>query len=238
MTAHDVMTADPATATSRASVAAREELVRALAPLDTDGGESPLAAREVLGVLDVSAAGLGAAEAERRRAAVGPNVIERVTRRSILARVIGQFVSFFAVLLWIGGILALLAGMPQLGWAIFAVILINGVFGFAQEYRAERAVQALERLLPHDVTVLRDGVEQRVPASTLVPGDVVRLAEGDHVPADVHVLTSDGLRVDQSALTGEPYPVFWRSASAAPSWRLGSGPVCSGRPRASCSRSA
>ena len=190
----------------------RDELVRALAPLDTDVGESPLAAREVLAVLNASSAGLGAADVERRKAAVGANALARVRRRPIFARFAGQFVSLFAVLLWIGGILALLAGIPQLGWAIFAVIVVNGIFGFAQEYRAERAVQALERLLPRDVIVFRDGVEQRVPASTLVPGDVIALAEGDSIPADVHVLTSDGLRVDQSALTGEPYAVFKHSA--------------------------
>jgi calcium-translocating P-type ATPase len=128
----------------------------------------------------------------------------------VLARLAGQFVSFFAVLLWVGGVLALLAGMPQLGWAIFAVIVVNGSFGFIQEYRAERAVLALQRLLPREVTVVRDGVERRVPASGLVPGDVVRLEEGDHVPADLHILTADGLRVDQSALTGESYAVIKR----------------------------
>ena len=204
--------ADAAVVAKTTVATTREDLVGALSPLDAADEESPLATAEVLALLGASPDGLAVAEVERRRAAVGANVLERVSRRPMLARFARQFVSFFAVLLWIGGALALLAGMPQLGWAIFAVIVINGVFGFAQEYRAERAVQALQRLLPHEITVVRDGVERRAAAATLVPGDVVRLEEGDHVPGDVHLLTADGLRVDQSALTGESYPVFKRPA--------------------------
>jgi calcium-translocating P-type ATPase len=204
--------ADPELVANVAAARTRDDLVRALSRLDTADEESPLAVREMLALLGTSASGLGPAEAERRRAAVGENVLARGSRRSLLTRFGGQFVGFFAVLLWIGGVLALLAGMPQLGWAIFAVIVVNGFFGFVQEYRAERAVLALERLLPREITVLRDGAERRVPAAALVPGDVVVLEEGNQVPADVHLLAADGLRVDQSALTGESYPVFKRPA--------------------------
>ncbi len=206
--------ADVALVTKAAAATTREDLVRVLSPLDTTDQETPLSAGEVLALLGASPAGLAGAEVDRRRALVGANVLDRVSRRPILARFAGQFVSLFAVLLWIGGVLALLAGMPELGWAIFAVVVVNGVFSFAQEYRAERAVQALQRLLPHEITVLRDGLEKRVPTTTLVPGDIVRLDEGDQVPGDVHLLTAEGLRIDQSALTGESYPVFRRPATA------------------------
>ena len=85
----------------------------------------------------------------------------------------------------------------------------TAIFSFLQEYRAERAVEALQQLLPHQITVLRDGAERRRPATEIVvPGDVVRLDEGDQVPADGQLLTAQGLRVDQSALTGESHPVF------------------------------
>src|SRR5262249_49040288 len=116
--------------------------------------------------------------------------------------------SFFAVLLWIAGAFAFLARMPQLGWAVFAVIVVNGVFSFFQEFRAERAVEALQHMLPREITVLRDGDERRLPTVALVPGDIVRLEEGDQVPADGQLLSSRRLRVDQSALTGESHPVF------------------------------
>ena len=200
--------ADRARVERARSATSREELVRALAPLDEDAGESPLAAADLLALLGSGPGGLARDEAARRRARAGPNRLEHVRRRPLLARLAEQFVSFFAALLWVGGGLAFLAGMPQLGWAIFAVIGINGVFGFFQEHQAERAVEALEELLPHEVTVLRAGDGWRVPAADLVPGDVVELEEGDQVPADAQVVAAEGLRVDQSALTGEPHPVL------------------------------
>lgn len=194
--------------------ATREDLVRALAGVDVDA-EAPLPGADVLALLGSSPAGLAAAEAARRERLVGPNRIERVRRRPLALRFLEQLGSLFALLLWVGGALAFLAGLPELGWAVFAVILINGVFSFLQEYRAERAVEALQQLLPHEVTVLRDGHETRVPASALVPGDVIRLAEGDQVPADGHVLDADDLRVDQSLLTGESQAVFKRPVGPA-----------------------
>ena len=188
----------------------REELVQALAATEREAGESRLDAGALLALLGSSPAGLAAHDAERRRVACGPNRLERVRRRPLAARLLEQFWSFFAVLLWVGGGLALLAGLPELGWAIFAVIVVNGVFSFFQEYRAERAVEALQELLPRQITVVRDGAPRRVPAVELVPGDVVRLDEGAQVPADGQLLEGAELRVDQSALTGEPQPVWKR----------------------------
>ncbi len=200
--------ADPAIRERAGSARRREELVRALGPIDHDAGESPLAGEEVLALLRSRPQGLDEDAAARRLALCGPNVLERVRRRPLALRFGEQFVSFFAVLLWVGGALAFLAGLPELGWAIFAVILVNGIFSFFQEFRAERAVQALEALLPHEIVVLRHGRRARAAVTGLVPGDVVRLAEGDQVPADAQLLSAQNLRVDQSALTGEPHPVF------------------------------
>jgi Ca2+-transporting ATPase len=186
----------------------REALVGALARVEQAAGEAPLPGPEVLALLGSGPAGLPAAEARRRLAAVGPNRLERVRRRPLLWAFLEEFRSFFAVLLWIGGGFALLAGLPELGWAIFAVIVINGAFSFFQEYRAERAVEALQQLLPHAILVVREGEPARLPATDLVPGDVVRVEEGDQVPADGQLLEASALRVDQSALTGEPHPLF------------------------------
>ena len=100
----------------RAAAAPREELVRAFAPLDDGVGEARLAAEELFALLGSGAGGLAAAEASRRFALDGPNRLERVRRRPLAARFLEQFVSFFAVLLWIGGGFAFLAGMPELAW--------------------------------------------------------------------------------------------------------------------------
>jgi len=199
---------DPALARRVAAATTREELVRLLAPLDDDTGETPLAGDELFALLASGGGGLPRAEAARRLELCGPNQLERVRRRSLVGRLLEQFVSFFAVLLWVGGGFAFLAGMPELGWAIFAVIVVNGVFSFFQEYRAERAVEALQELLPHEITVVRGGEEWRLPAAQLVPGDLVSLEDGDQVPVDGQLLSAEGLRVDQSALTGESHPLF------------------------------
>jgi Ca2+-transporting ATPase len=194
---------------SRARAAeTRDELVRALAPAEAMAREARLSAPEVLALLAAAPRGLTGAEVARRRATTGPNRLERLRRRPLVTRFLEQFWSFFAVLLWIGGGLAVLARMPELGLAIFAVIVVNGVFSFFQEYRAERAVEALQELLPRDITVLRDGAECRVPTTDLVPGDVVSLEEGCQAPADGQLLEAAALRIDQSALTGEARPVL------------------------------
>ncbi|HSE93048.1 MAG TPA: HAD-IC family P-type ATPase [Methylomirabilota bacterium] len=185
-----------------------EELVQALAPLDRASDESSLTASEVLALVGSSPHGLDAAEAERRLATCGTNALEHVRRRPLAMRLLEQLVSFFAVLLWVGGVLALLAGMPELGWAIFAVIVVNGIFSFLQEFRAERAIEALRSLLPREIAVVRDGRPARLPVERIVPGDLVRVTEGDQAPADGRLLESEDLRVDQSAHTGEARAVF------------------------------
>jgi magnesium-transporting ATPase (P-type) len=179
-----------------------------LTGVERDAGESPLDAGTVLALVASSPSGLTEAEAAARLVLDGPNAIEPVRRRSIGLRLLEQLASFFAVLLSIAAAIAFVAGMPEVGWAIFAVIVVNGVFSFFQEYRAERAIEALAALLPNEITVLRDGVAMRRPVDDLVPGDVVRLEEGDQVPADGQLLAAEGLRVDQAALSGESHPVF------------------------------
>ncbi len=169
---------------------------------------------EVLASLKTRANGLSAAEAARRLAEFGPNRVEEVGKESLLVSFARQFIHFFAVILWIGAALAFVAeryrpgqGMASLGAAIVAVILINGVFSFWQEYKAERAVAALRSLLPQRVSVLRDGKIEPILATQLVPGDLVLLEEGDIVPADCRVIDAFGVRVNTAAITGESQPM-------------------------------
>ncbi|MGE5471417.1 MAG: cation-translocating P-type ATPase [Bacteroidota bacterium] len=172
-----------------------------------------LAPAAALTALDSGAAGLAGKEAARRLAEFGPNRIATVARQSPWLSLLGEFIHFFALILWFAAGLAFTAaflepgqGMFELGLAIVGVILVNGSFSFWQSYRAEQALAALEKLLPQQVRVRRDGAETEIPADQLVPGDVLLSAEGAKVPADCRLIESWGLRVNLATLTGESYP--------------------------------
>jgi magnesium-transporting ATPase (P-type) len=124
-------------------------------------------------------------------------------------------VHFFALLLWVAGVLAFVAGMPALGVAIFVVVVINGTFAFVQEERAERAAERLADLMPVRVTVRREGQTEVVDADEVVVGDVVLLNPGDRIAADLTVVESHDLRVDESMLTGESVPVVAAEGATA-----------------------
>ncbi|MGZ5295308.1 MAG: cation-translocating P-type ATPase [Actinomycetota bacterium] len=158
---------------------------------------------DVFAELGSSPEGLSSGEAEVRLRRIGPNAIPGSRGPSPARQLLEQMIHLFALMLWAAAILAFVGGMPQLGWAIIAVVVINGVFSFAQEYRAERATLALSALLPEMATVIRDGRRSAILAAELVPGDVVLLREGDRISADARVTRSTGLRVDNSTLTGE-----------------------------------
>jgi magnesium-transporting ATPase (P-type) len=152
-------------------------------------------------------AGLTSAEAKQRLAESGPNAIAEAKGPSLARQLVRNLVHLFALLLWAGAVLALVGGLPELAIAIVIVILVNAVFAFVQEHRAERAMEALQRLLPVKVRVRRDGVRVEIPAEKVVPGDVLLLSPGDRVAADGELLAAHDLRIDEAALTGEAYPV-------------------------------
>jgi P-type Ca2+ transporter type 2C len=153
------------------------------------------------------ATGLSSAEAGRVLAQVGPNAIVEAPGPSHLRQFLANFVGLLALLLWAGAALALVAGMPELSVAIVVVILVNAVFSYFQEHRAEQAVAALRKMLPLRVRVRRDGETVEIPNDEVVPGDVLLLAPGDRVAADGDVLEASDFRVDESTLTGESAPV-------------------------------
>ena len=168
---------------------------------------------DALASLKASENGLSSVEADRRLREFGRNHIEEIKGRPLWIRFLSEFTHFFALILWVAAGLALFAetrsageGMWQLGAAIVAVILINGLFSFWQEYRAERAIAALRRLLPQLVKVVRDGQLQTLAAELLVPGDMLLLEEGDNVPADCRLIRATGIRVNMSTVTGESLP--------------------------------
>src|SRR5690606_7976512 len=129
--------------------------------------------------------GLSSAEARRRLTALGPNVLPAPDAPSPALLLLRQMTHFFALVLWVAAGLAVIGGMPQLGVAIAIVVVVNGVFAFAQEHRADRAAQRLRDLLPLRATVVRDGERKEVDATELVPGDLVLLTAGDRISADL-----------------------------------------------------
>lgn len=167
----------------------------------------PLPVERIYEELRTDPSGLSEDEAGRRLERYGPNLLREVRGKPLLLRFAENLYNLLAILLWIGGILAFVADMPQLGWAIFAVIVVNAVFSFWQEYRAERALEALKRLLPRKASVVRGGKVREIPAEELVPGDILLVEEGDSISADARLIESFDMRVDNSALTGESRPV-------------------------------
>ena len=193
------------------------------APLS--GGEvqtAPVA--RVYGLLGSSPRGLSATEVLARQRRYGPNELPPVRGRSPVRLLARQFTDLFAlVLLGSSGVTLVAyllsepreAGTLQLAIAIAAVVLLNAVIGFTQEYTAERTVEALQAMVPPVCRVLRDGERVEVLVRDLVVGDLVVLAGGDAVPADCRLVEASAMAVNNAALTGESGPVG-RTAEPAP----------------------
>jgi calcium-translocating P-type ATPase len=151
----------------------------------------------------LTAPGLTSAEAAGRRAEQGPNRLPAPGRPSAARRLVSGVTHFFAMMLWAAGLLALVARLPELGIAIFAVIVLNALFAFAQQSRADRAADRLREMLPTRVSVWRDGRRQIITAEDVVVDDLLLLESGDRIPADAVATTATRLLVDSSMLTGE-----------------------------------
>ncbi|QPK61796.1 cation-transporting P-type ATPase [Methylomonas sp. LL1] len=172
-----------------------------------------LSPEEALESLESSPDGLGDSEIEERLHEYGYNRIEEAQKQSQLLLFAQEFLHFFALILWLAAGLAFFAesqqpgeGMAALGYAILGVILINGCFSYWQRHQAEQAIAALQKLLPQQVKVMRDGNLSLVFADELVPGDILVLQEGDNVPADCRLLEAFALRVNNATITGESLP--------------------------------
>jgi Ca2+-transporting ATPase len=162
---------------------------------------------QVFSALETFPDGLTSEEAHARLATYGYNTIFEPRGTPLYHKLISHVTHPMALLLWGAGGIAILARHQGLGIVIWIVVLVNAVFSFWQEYRAERAVAALKHLLPAHAHVIRDRIEVIVPATEVVPGDVLVLAEGDNIPADARVVEEYGLRANHASLTGESVPV-------------------------------
>ncbi|MEY3332619.1 MAG: Calcium-transporting ATPase [Cyanobacteriota bacterium] len=162
---------------------------------------------DVYKTLTTTPQGISEAEANLRLKQFGYNELPEPQTRPLILRFTDQLTHFMALLLWVAGILAFISQTPELGWAIWAVIWINAIFSFWQEYQAEKALSALKKILPSQAKVFRDGKLCMIAARELVSGDVMQLEEGDKISADARLIESQSLYVDASVLTGESLPV-------------------------------
>jgi len=160
--------------------------------------------------------GLSSDEVARRRVEFGWNEIERGRKASPLTVLLRQFSGFLVLILIVAGVIAFLAGQTVDALAIGLVVILNGILGFVQEWRAETALEALRELMAPNAMVVRDDRETIVPARELVPGDLVLLEAGDTVPADLALRFSVQLKLDESILTGESVPVEKTTGSRTP----------------------
>ena len=166
-----------------------------------------LSADETLKTLNSSINGLSSSEAQKRLSEHGKNELVEEKKAGPLRIFLEQFKEILILILIIAAIAAYYVGDTIDAVVILVVVVINAVVGFIQEYRAEKAMEKLKGLISTEAVVLRDSQEQTVPAGELTLGDIVLLEEGDNVPADLRIIESYDLLIDESAMTGESLPV-------------------------------
>jgi Ca2+-transporting ATPase len=162
-----------------------------------------MTAEEVLRALDTTPSGLSPAEAAARLQRYGPNTLREERRIQPWQIFAAQFKNFLIVLLIAATALSLLLGHTLDATVIFSIVIVSALLGFYQEFRAERAMQALKAMASPTASVVRAGTPIEVPSSDVVPGDVLLLRAGDRVPADARLLEAVNLKADEASLTGE-----------------------------------
>ncbi len=170
---------------------------------------------QLTSLLQSSEGGLTTDIANQRLAQYGHNEIQRKAKESLLQLLWRQINNPLIWVLLGSASLAMVLGKVTDGLVVLAVVIINAIIGFIQEFKAGRAIEALSGMVPRIATVLRDGRNITLPAAQLVPGDVVLLAAGDSVPADMRLLALKNLQVEEAALTGESVPVEKRLDAVA-----------------------
>jgi len=183
--------------------------------LPASGAHQPwhnLTVDEICSLLATTPAGLPQTEAAKRLAQYGRNELQSAQKVSPRAVFLQQFKNVLIVILLVAALLSAFLGHAVEAVTITVIVLFAALLGFIQEYRAERAIDALRQMAAPEASLLRDGEETKVPAGDLVPGDVVLLRAGDRIPADLRLVESVNLQVEESALTGESVAVEKRAA--------------------------
>lgn len=161
----------------------------------------------VFGELRTSVKGLSPEDAEKRLEEYGKNELKEKEKVSVFRLFLSQFKSILILILVIAAIVSALLGEAIDAAVILFTVFLAGILGFAQEYRAEKAIELLKSLTSPEATVVRNGSEKKIPSTYLVPGDIILLQTGDRIPADARIIEEFNLKVDESSLTGESVPV-------------------------------
>ncbi len=161
---------------------------------------------EVIEDLGSSLKGLSSEEVEKRLQEYGPNELKSGKKRTVLMMFLDQFKDFMILVLIVAAFISGFIGETSDTVAIIVIVVLNAVIGFIQEYRAEKAMAALKKMAAPAATVVRDGLPQNIPASLVVPGDIVMLEAGKIVPADIRLADAAQLKIEEAALTGESVP--------------------------------
>jgi len=162
---------------------------------------------EVISELESSPKGLSEAEAKHRLTSCGPNELTKVPSTSPVSLFLAQFKSFLIVILLLAAGISIATGDTFEAITIIAIVVLAGVLGFVQEFRADKAIEELRKIAAPTVSVIRDGEEKIIPSRELVVGDILSLKTGDRIAADGRLIEAVNLRVDEAALTGESHPV-------------------------------
>lgn len=157
--------------------------------------------------LDVNSQGLTEQQVQERLVQYGPNELKKEKGRSPIKLLLSQFTNVLMIILLLAIALSFAVGEPTDALIILAIVIASAILGFTQEYRSEKAVEALKKMTSPVATVIRGGKEVKIPASQLVPGDIILLYTGDKIPADGRLLEAYTMKTDEAPLTGESTPV-------------------------------
>jgi len=166
-----------------------------------------LSKNEALEVLESKPEGLNPLEIEKRREEYGFNELEEKKRKTALIMLLDQFRDIMILVLIAAAIISGIIGDLKDTLVIMIIVILNAIVGFIQEFRAEKAIEALKQMAAQMASVIREGHVIQLPAAELVPGDIVLLEAGNVVPADIRLLECHALKIDESSLTGESYAV-------------------------------
>ncbi len=166
-----------------------------------------LSITEVFELLSTSELGLSTSAAEEKLLQIGPNELEEGKKKSIAVMLLAQFKDVMILVLLAAAIVSGIIGDVTDTIVILVIVILNAIIGFFQEYRAEKAMQALKQMAITQARVLRDETSSWLPATVLVPGDIVLLEAGNAVPADMRIIESNNLKIEEAALTGESHAI-------------------------------
>jgi Ca2+-transporting ATPase len=164
--------------------------------------------KDVMKNLETSEKGLGHEEADLRLKEYGLNRISTKKRRANLIIFLEQFKSFLVLLLVFAVILSVFLVRYADATSIGIIIILNALLGFYQEHKAEKAIEALEKMIVSKITVIREGEHHEISTDSIVPGDIALLEEGNRIPADIRLIEVSNIKIDESMLTGESVPIL------------------------------